>query len=196
MQMYAEDSLTEATIRSNRRKLAVLLIIPLVVLATAYAVFYTGFGVPTGTTNKGELIQPPIATEDFVYNKLDGSLYTPESLWHMVIPVLGDCSAACRDTLYTTRQVHLRQGKRAIDIDRIAVLTRPPTAEFVAFMEAEHPRTALVLANQAQWALVSEPTQLADGDYFLVDPRGWLMMAYRSEHTGEDLLFDLKKLVR
>ena len=170
--MYADDSLTEATIRSNKRKLAVLLIIPLVVLSTAYAVFYTGIGVPTGTTNKGELIQPPVATDEFVYTTMDGSLYTPEPIWHMVFPIVGDCSAVCRETLHTTRQVHLRQGKRAIDIDRIAVLTAPPSTDFLDYMAEEHPRTAVVIANAAQWQLVEEATNPQDGDYFLVDARG------------------------
>ena len=44
---------------SGKWKLTVVLITPLVVAILATLMFFTGIGVPEGTRNKGELIDPP-----------------------------------------------------------------------------------------------------------------------------------------
>ncbi len=196
MRSLAEGSLDAAQVRANKQKLTILLVMPLIVLALAYIVFYTGVGIPSSTTNRGELITPPLQVIESGALNLDGSEYTYPPIWHMMIPISNTCAQTCLDTLHVTRQVHLRQGKRSIDIDRVFVsdVTLSPT--LVEKLKAQHPHSVILTIPHELMTSISERTGYIEGDYFLVDPQGWLMMAYRQNHTGEDLLKDLKRLLK
>lgn len=196
MRSPAEDSLDPEVVRSNRRKLLLMFAIPFAVLFGAYLMFYTGVGIPTGTTNKGELITPAIQTDELVYSILRDEAGPHEAKWQMLIPVSLPCTQQCLDTLYITRQVHLRLAKKDDMIARRVVLTEQPSAAFMALLEDQHRFATVSTVDQAAWDEINQSIGAQQGDYFLVDPRGWLMMGYREAHTGEDLLTDLKRLLR
>jgi len=196
MSLANDDSLTQHRIKKNKIKLAILLIVPFLVLGSAYFVFYSGIGIPTSTTNRGDLIQPALPVLDEAYLSQDGKNYEFVDIWHLYIPVSVDCDTQCKSALHTTRQVHLRQGKRAIKIDRIFVATDPLSPSTMSYLKENHPKSDVVYMPRQTWAHLSEQLDYQQGDYYLVDPRGWLMMAYREGHQGEDLLKDLKKLLK
>jgi len=199
MQTHAEDSLTPQQVKSNRLKLLALFVIPFTILLSAYLMFYSGWGIPSGTTNKGELLQPAIALEDVNFSNMsdDAQAYPlTNGFWHILLPVAEPCTEYCQERLYITRQVHLRLGKKGDDLARAVVLTAPPSPEFALFMAEHHPFTKLLVVSEVDHEAMFAQVQPSVGDYMIVDPRGWMMMAYRAEHQGEDLLTDLKKLLR
>jgi len=196
MSLANDDSLTQHRIKKNKIKLAIILIVPFLVLGSAYFVFYSGIGIPTGTTNRGDLVQPAIPVLDETYLADSGKDYDFVPIWHLYIPVSADCDEQCKSALHTTRQVHLRQGKRAIKIDRVFVATESISPTTLAYLKENHPKSDIVYMQANRWEQLGGELNHQNGDYYLVDPRGWLMMAYREGHQGEDLLKDLKKLLK
>jgi cytochrome oxidase Cu insertion factor (SCO1/SenC/PrrC family) len=199
MQTHAEDSLTPKQIKANRIKLFVLFFIPFAILTAAYLMFYSGIGIPSGTTNKGELLQPPVALEEVGFTDIanDAAPYPLNNgFWHIVLPVAEPCAEYCQQRLYITRQVHLRLGKKGDDLARVVIMTSPPSPDFSMFMAEHHPYTKVLLVSDDDFARSFDALNVSEGDYFLSDPRAWMMMGYREVHQGEDLLDDLKKLLR
>lgn len=208
------NTLTPAQVRINRIKLLVLWLVPVGLMAIAGAVYYlvqTG-QLELGSKNHGALIRPPVQLHDMLaglqaYNPADG-LQTPASPWQgkwsMVVPALAACDERCRESLYLTRQLHIRLDKNANRVQR--VLLSGPAAEkaltsqaFDQYVSEEHRLLKRYLAagegaGQLAPLLVAGSGETAR--FFLVDPQGWAMMAYFDEHDGNAILADLKHLLK
>ena len=70
------------------------------------------------------------------------------------------------------------------------------------FLQREHPGLRIMRVSEARLAALLGATNLAtrppggDGHYYLMDQRGFLMMAYHREHTGNQLLADIKRMLK
>ncbi len=180
--------------------IVVVIALPMVV---AYIMFTTGLGIPSGTTNKGELLVPPQPIQELVLNDQEDSLKTlylsDTKKWRMLVPVTKSCNETCQNHLYISRQVHIRLAEKAYRVERILLLLDTFSDAELERLKQEHPSTIVAnsdassLSNWLQGAkLPSAPI-----DYFyLVDQEGFAMMRYDSEHTGQDLLDDVKKLLK
>jgi len=121
--------------------------------------------------------------------------------WRLLLPFVGTCEGACRDFLYTSRQVHIRLDKKTQRVKRVFLnLGAPLDDEMNAFLKREHPYLTVVRgeleafegfvgSTNAQWT--ADTSRL-----FLVDQQGVAMMYYTPEHDGSDLLGDLKHLIK
>jgi len=201
----------------KRNKFYGLLIIAAIVLpmVLAYIIFKTGIGFPAGTTNKGQLLIPPQAIQDLVLNEkrdVVSALYSFASIsdqssespsvkkrWRILVPVTQACGEVCQGYLYLTRQVHIRLAEKAYRVERMLLLLDPLSESEMESLKKEHPSTLIIKStsqNVKSWlsdvALPSEPK-----DYFyLVDQEGFVMMRYDTSHNGQDLLDDVKKLLK
>ena len=103
----------QAALKRSRAKLLTLIAIAFVPLFIAYAAyFYFPDWAPEGTTNQGELINPPLAGADY-----SEALAAPGN-WTLVLPLVGDCSADCEQMLYLSRQIVIGLGKDAPRVKR------------------------------------------------------------------------------
>lgn len=188
--------------RRNRFKLLLLLVIPFVIMASAYLVYTTGIGVPTGTSNKGVLINPPLQISD-----LDSLLprsfpQADNKLWFFIVAGSGDCSAACRERLYKTRQIRTALGKYTRRIQRIYMNLSgaAPSPELRQFLDSEHADLQIVSAASQQFAnllgAAATPPQAIEQAFYVADPRGFVMLYYNPEHSGKDTLTDMKFLLK
>lgn len=189
----------------KRNKFFGLLIIGAIVVPMlfAYIIFKTGFGFPSGTTNKGELLLPPQLVQDLALQEADNFLnhyYSSEKKrWRMLVPIAQDCDEKCKSYLYLTRQVHIRLAEKAYRVERILLLLSDVPEPEIETLKQEHPGTLLLTSTPeklqswlAEVKLASKPE-----DYFyLVDQEGFAMMHYNTEHSGQDLLDDIKKLLK
>jgi hypothetical protein len=171
-----------------------------------------------GTANRGTLVQPPRQLDDQTLRDESGlsiKFADLEPRWAMVIPVAGDrCNAACENTLYTTRQIHIAMGKEFNRLRRLYVSTdtvkstqlvvpqlsdgRPaPAADgFARYLAAEHTDLQALTLSAAGYTKLF-PEQGADpGIWYLVDPAGWVMMSYNKEVPYKDVIADLKFLLK
>lgn len=194
MQSYAEVALTPQQIRRNRQKLTWLLVVPFLVLGSAYFMFYSGIGIPTGTINKGRLITPPIHVEQINMKNTEGHPVILNNIWSLVHPISTACESKCLDRILLTRQVHLRQGKRALQMQRVILISEPLSSRLEQYMSEHHAKAQILMVNPSDFERITKAVTL-NSSYGLVDQRGWLMMEYDHKTIGKDLLTDLKKLL-
>ncbi len=185
-----------AQVRRNRLLLLVLWMVPLglmVLAGLAYWLQQQGL-LEVGSKNRGHLIQPPVQLADIPRRDSADTLASVWSKkWSIVFRGDANCTGACAEDLHLTRQVHVRLDKDANRVQRIYLHDQPAlSAELQGVIEADHPYLDVIAtASLAQLDAVA-----ADARFILVDPDGWAMMAYDSSHQGEDLLVDLKHLLK
>ncbi|SDK44239.1 hypothetical protein [Microbulbifer yueqingensis] len=186
------------------RKFQALSVIASVVLpiAAAYVVFYTGVGMPDSTVNQGELLQPPRSIEP-LHLAEEGTapfqLGSEEPKWRYLIVPGQDCAEKCEQLLYTSRQVHVRLGEKARRVERLLVNSAPLSPERRAQLAEQHPRLRFVTVPEPELRQLLEGTSHSGLDYpsaLLVDQRGFAMMVYNNEHSGNQLLKDIKRLLK
>ena len=148
-----------------------------------------------GTTNQGELVSPAFEMAPLLPPQDD----TKNAKWRVVIVDSGQCESACQQMLYETRQVHVRLGREATRIQRLLLSEALPQARLDELKEA-HPYllpaeldraalTELMQDGSAAWPML-EPR------FFVVNPSGQAILYYTPSHHGDDLLEDLKHLLK
>lgn len=186
----------------NRYKLLLLFGIPFMIMAGAYLVYNTGVGIPTGTSNKGVLINPPLQIGDLRSVQPQPFPAADNALWFFLVPGSGNCDAACRERLYQTRQIRTALGKHTHRIQRVYLNLEgvAPNEELQQYLGNEHVDLQVInIASQELAELVgTAPTPPADSDqvFYVADPQGFIMLYYTAEHTGKDTLSDLKFLLK
>jgi hypothetical protein len=184
---------------------AAIMLVVLLPMLVAYGVFYTGIGMPTSTVNKGELLAPPQAASDLDLRQLDSTpwqITDQKKRWRWLIPGNSECAQACQQNLYLTRQVHIRLAEKSTRVERIyLLLDNDLSSETAAFLAAEHPHMPILKVDpvKLQAAIVAgglPADSLAGSRYFLMDQEGFVMMSYTPTHTGQQLLDDIKRMLK
>lgn len=166
--------------RGQIQALLLMLVVALP-MVSAYVIYHTGWGMPTGTVNKGVLLTPPQSLSAMNLVQADGEVWdidSEEKRWRYVIPGGADCDQTCMDNLYLTRQVHIRLNEKARRVERIYLTfdqeLSPSLAEHIA---KEHPKLRVMHIDQQAFEQLMAPTNLNDdavsaGRYFLMDRKG------------------------
>ncbi|MCQ3829908.1 hypothetical protein HXX02_10670 [Microbulbifer elongatus] len=168
----------------------------------AYIIFYTGVGMPTETVNQGELLTPAQSVGDIDLMSADGSvlsLVDEEPRWRYLIVADAQCAEECDKLLYTTRQVHIRLGDKARRVERILATTVPLSEERHGDLAGQHPKLRFTSVDRQQldqWLADSDHARLERPSVLLVDQQGYAMMVYNGRHSGNQLLKDIKRLLK
>ncbi|MFL0811261.1 MAG: hypothetical protein K6L76_12660 [Agarilytica sp.] len=184
---------------SPKSNFLLIVAVAFVPMLLAYTMFFTGLGVPEGTVNNGELIKAQ-SLEGFVSDEIWQALQQKKK-WRLLLPVGKTCDQSCQDSLFTTRQVHIRLGEKGIRVERYALNYGGESgAKFLDDIALEHPRLQRADVTRAQWREWSAPLEAftvnqAKHFYFLVDQEGFAMMVYTDQH-GNDLLKDIKRALK
>jgi cytochrome oxidase Cu insertion factor (SCO1/SenC/PrrC family) len=189
--------------RGQLQALLLMLVVALPMVA-AYVVYHTGWGMPEGTVNKGALLTPPLAMAELA-PQLQGEpwdLTQEPNRWRFVIPGNATCNKTCRDNLYLTRQVHIRLNDKAERVERIyLLLDNSLSPQLADHLSKQHPKLRVMTAQPATVKQALKGSNVGDnpvaaGRYFLMDQEGYLMLSYTPEHTGGELLKDIKKMLK
>ncbi|WP_029654885.1 hypothetical protein [Marinobacter daepoensis] len=196
------DGPTPAQIRRGRRTALLLFAVGLGPMLAATLMFYTGWLNPVGQTNQGLLIEPPVPVAQLNLQTAGGEPLqarfgadSAETKWLMLV-VAGTCTEDCEQLLYLARQVNIALGKNAPRVGRAAYMAGVPAdlerrwQEDYRLMERLRP----VTGESPRWPAGVDPEQ--QPRLLLVDPFGNVMMNYGTEHTGKQLLKDLKHLLK
>lgn len=198
----AEQQPTRDQVRRGRRTALLLFAIGFGPMILATIMFYTGWLNPAGYSNNGVLIQPPVPVSQLHLQDANGQpladRFGPElenADW-MLMVVAGECGADCETLLYLARQVNIALGKNANRVDRAAYLGSMAggLAERWQKEYGSMERLKSLGSRQPVWPEGISPDQ--QPRILLVDPFGNIMMHYGTEHTGNDLLKDLKHLLK
>lgn len=199
--------MTPEQVRANRLKLLLLWMIPLGLMAIAgivYALVQAGY-MAVGSKNNGDLIQPAVQLSDLTITTPVDASYSSEQLlnskWSIVVRGSEQCDEACKEALYLSRQIHVRLDKAANRVQRVYLSDAPVAADAQAYFASEHRYLKIAVADkQALIEIDGHLTAIGEdkkpASFFLIDPQGWAMMAYHSEHDGGLILSDLKYLLK
>jgi cytochrome oxidase Cu insertion factor (SCO1/SenC/PrrC family) len=195
----------------NKNRMTLLLIagIPvMIILASSWLWYYVASGRLDlvdilGTANRGSLLEPPVNLADLQAVDKEGLDFDPgaeaKPRWRIMVPGRSDCDANCRQLLYYTRQMHTAMGKYQNRIERVFLGIGMDGSESLnAELRQRYPRLKLLYTPSAsfQTQLDSRRITAEQPVYYLVDPRGWIILSYQAETDGGDLMADLKFLLK
>ena len=191
-------------LRASRIKLALMFLLPILAVGLATLVYYTGFGLPKSTINKGELVQPPRLLDDIRVRTMGGEEWRygqGAHDWSLLVVNAGACAEACRERLYLTRQIRVALGRDADRVSRLFIQLDPPgDADFAAFVKEQHPDLELLRADAGDLkgllGQAGDPDPVAERPIYIVDQRGFVMMRYLARHSGHDTIADLRFLLK
>lgn len=195
-------------VRRNRLLILVIFasfIVPMVAGHLAYTQkWYEG-----GKTNKGQLINPPVAFAGLSARDAAGqplASAATKGKWWLVYVMPASCEQACRNRLFQMRQIRRATGKESERIRQVIVQTQAPTQETEALIAREFPDFLRVQAVPADVDHAFAPFAAAAsglGNLYIMDPMGWMMLAYAPEADektsvikAEDVLKDIMKLLK
>ncbi len=168
-----------------------------------------------GTANRGTLLDPPRA---LAAAELAGPTGAPlpwtntDHQWTLLVTNHGaECVAACEYKLYLTRQIHMALGKEFPRVRRMLVTDRAPADtslsvaalsdgkpapdDFGQFLASEHGGLSVLRLDTA-WPALFPEAMATEQVWYLVDPAGWVMMAYDEGDSYKDVISDLKFLLK
>ena len=197
-----ETEPSPAQVRRGRRTALLLFAIGFGPMIFATIMYYSGWLHPETRSNHGELIDPAVPVAELNLVDADGQpLHTrfgPElenPKWMLVVTA-ETCGADCEQLLYLARQVNIALGKNANRVSRAAWIdTVPPELQSRWRNEySSMERLRLAPGAEPAWPAAVNPAE--SPRILVVDPFGNVMMHYGNEHTGKDMLEDLKHLMK
>jgi hypothetical protein len=189
-------------IRRGRRTALLLFAVGFGPMVLATIMFYTGWLNPAGHANQGELIQPVVPVQALNLETLDGTPLSErfgadkaDAKWLMLVTA-GTCTEECEQLLYLARQVNVALGKNAPRVGRAAYLGSTPAALEARWNDEYSRMERLKVQPGAEPAWPASVNPAEKPGILLVDPFGNVMMQYGTEHTGKQMLKDLKHLLK
>jgi cytochrome oxidase Cu insertion factor (SCO1/SenC/PrrC family) len=173
--------------------IAAVCIAPIIAAVIAY--FY--LRPEGGITNRGTLVQPQRPAVTLGAQLADGKPFEFAQLkgkWTMVTAGGGACDTACQLRLYHMRQIRISTGKNQTRVERVWLVTDAAPVDSELLKAHEGLIVARVDPQKLVPWLSANQDQLAGPTWF-VDPRGNLMMQYKSDADPKDIRKDLGKLL-
>ncbi len=189
--------------KKNKWTLIAIVTMSMLPITAAYLAYFLGIGVPDDTVNNGVLLPKPVHVKD-LFESDDHQVVThleEDKKFRIFIPIGETCDETCQESLYTTRQVHIRLNEKAERLERYAInIGGTKGRDYLESIAKEHPRLKVAEVSLGQWQAWLNQSgaqlELAPQHYYLmVDQEGWAMMSYTDQH-GNDLLKDLKRLLK
>ncbi len=177
----------QATRRRGRRSMILVALLFVLPLLLAVSLFVADWR-PGGSVNRGELIVPPMDAAGVELEAVNGGeKHRFAGRWTLLHTVKDACDTNCLRRLYDTRQVRLAMGR---DIDRVQRYLLVTDAHALADVDqAQHPDLVVLRAP-------SEDILSAEVGVRIVDPLGNIMMRYDPAQPADDVLKDLKRLLK
>lgn len=190
----------------TRRGITPLLLMVAVFAAPVIAAWFFYLNpeyLPSGRTNKGELISPVVALP------LELGLSTPEGTdldrsglegkWTLVYIAGSSCPDSCIDRLIAIRQIRLAVGEDQLSVARMLILTDPTANALASQLATDFDGMQVALTDAAGGLrlldLLGQGSAALDRIYIL-DPMGNLMMRYAPDAPAKDTLKDLERLLK
>lgn len=201
------DKSVTMAMNGNKLTLPLIIGIPLlgIALTTLYYFFVTSYGIKLGTQNQGILITPPkqITELQVLDTKNNPHIWNNgQGRWTFIVPGHADCSEECQKKLYFVRQTHRALGKGALRVDTVYLNFDTVLSDETAALlkkEYSHFQVLHVDAPQAKaWIAQKSPVLdwMGSGNFYVVDPMGWVMMYYTDSHDYKSVIKDMKFLLK
>lgn len=195
---------SEVVKKSNRRNLLLVFVVFALPVVMATLMYLTGWK-PSATGNHGELIQPARFIEDRTMQSIAAKPVKFSELhgkWTMVYFDTAACPEACMKQLYLMRQTHIAQGKDQDRVQRIFILTDAKAVDTLQAKLTDYPEMLVwsgekpVLAKLTQEFGIDAQETAGQGNIYLLDPMGNLMMRYSPGIDPAGMRKDLVRLLK
>jgi hypothetical protein len=142
------------------------------------------------STNKGELITPPIALETLnLHFNTENQTESNTRQWLMLYVVPAQEDPINTQPLHNLMQMHKALGKEQPRVARLLLFTQANTLNEFASLQAKYSGTRMAIIQDNIAALES-------GTYYIADPLGNIILRYSSNLPVESLHKDLQRLLK
>jgi hypothetical protein len=166
-------------------------------LAAAIAIYYFGGDqwLPSRTIAHGILLSQPRTLPTGIMLLTDGTTADFGGKWSLLYVGRGDCDDPCREALYRTRQVRRALGKEASRVQRFFIATGG--APDFGFVAADHPGLHVLTEGlSSRDTVLATLGEFAEGEVFVVDPLGNVVLRFRAGTAMKDMHQDLQLLLK
>ena len=186
---------TVTPVGRGRVQLALLFLIFCAPVVLAYLFYFNPDWQPESGTQKGELITPARPLPDWALVNEKGEP-APEALrgkWSLVVLGGASCAKPCADKLFELRQIRILQNQNIGRVQRVYLTAEGSgLAALREQLREVHPDLHFYAAPEAAAFFGAG----AGETVYLVDPRGNWLMRYAPSAGYQDILKDVKKLLR
>ncbi|MGI9291923.1 MAG: hypothetical protein ACR2QG_11710 [Gammaproteobacteria bacterium] len=174
--------MNDAQAKGRRTLILIALIFSLPIVGAMY-MYFSGTSIPISSTVKGNLISPPKPMSEEAFTKL----------WSLLVLTGDQCDQTCLDSLVSIRQIRLSLGPK---------MPRVQTVYLPAANTAINPKLApqfpklIVVPPERSVITREEIGTFTNGEIFLVDPLGNLMMSYPAGTEMGDIRKDMAHLLK
>lgn len=198
----ATDEAVSKQQKSNRKVIVAICGIPLLVILLSSVLYYlvNSKAVDLGTVNNGELITPPLMLPQQFQSAANEEQHSDEEpQWAYLVIGDGECLDACERMLYIARQSIIALARKMDRVKLVYINTDASMSDALATrLATEYKGVEIHQLNRAELAEALSPLNFDPfykQQFFVVDPRGWLMMRYNVTDTSQDTLNVLGKAV-
>ena len=200
-----QPSMDPKQVNRNRLKLLGVFGIALVPVIAAAVMYFGGVALPTGKTNKGNLLLPPmVLSEQSAISSLLSDDIKKEGLWVLMLTGTGECIDVCLERLHTLRQVNVAMGRELSRVGRFYVGDMTDNDQQVVL--SDYPKLKFYNASVSALEILEQQAVEKSGlkpesiesnwNVWLIDPLGNVVLQYGLENDGYDMIGDLKKLLK
>lgn len=172
----------------TKRNFLILILLALVFAApglTALLYYQNPQWLSAATTNKGELLTPPVLLPNIAQNK-------PK--WRFVYWHPDRCEKTCLQEVDKLARVRLALGRHLYEVDELLLLADQPQEIGQHFVNSLEEKDIGVLSLPLD--LVKNLAVLGDKPkIFIASPQGYLVLAYGKETSPQDIYHDIKQLL-
>jgi cytochrome oxidase Cu insertion factor (SCO1/SenC/PrrC family) len=182
--------------------LGICLLPPLV----AWVMYLNPGLAPRARVNRGELIEPPRLIGNAALKTLEGKTFQFKDLagkWGLVWLIASPYGQACPEKLYQMRQIALALNKDRIHFERVVIVLNPRNRQLLDAYLKEYPGTWVITGPPdslpklvAQFLRPGDLKPGGSGGFYVIDPKGNLILHYLDEADPKDILKDLERLLK
>ncbi len=184
--------MTSARTRGRLTLLAIATLFALPIATAVYFYFSDNGWRPGDNIQLGDLINPPRTLPETPLTR-DDNAPVFRDVWTLLLPAGESCDATCLDAIDKISQLRLWLGPKMSRVQTVVM----PAAEGVPDADTRAANPQLIVVEPA----LAEEFRTVVGDYnngqiFLVDPFGNLMMSYKPGTDMGDIRKDIGHLLR
>ena len=119
-----------------------------------------------------------------------------EPKWKLLVSIPSNCNQDCAERLFYLRQIYLALGKNLFRVEQYAILDPAQSLDARAWsILEENPYIEKLQNPKLAREIISYKDQTLPV-IFIADPRGNMVLYYDSAHQPQEILKDLKKLMK
>ncbi len=179
-------SVLELLFNSPGKKLTLIFIVFLAPMLLALGLYLSMPYMQYNTKNKGELLLPTVNLAEMLSTKI-------KPRWHLTYIIKAPCVSNYQDDLQQLAQVEKALGKNDYRVDRLIIIDE--TNKEVLTQIKQH-TTNNIVALPLSVINAHFPSTQNCGVRYIIDPMYNLVLKYDAKNSSQDLLDDVKHLLK